>query len=340
MRNARVFVLGLGLAMGLAGIAEAQQRGNMTEEERARRRAEQAQQLQEELQSPSPIEALNSVWIEELTWMEVRDAIVAGKTTAIISTGGIEQNGPYVATGKHNYILQSACEWIARDLGNALCAPILKFVPEGNIEEPSGHMRQAAVADSGGSGWLAMIAGHFGLAAAVKAKEPQIPLWSLMLSTQWLDVVFVPLFVTGIESMEPGRAVSPVTALVTYVVVTPILMWGAYLVSGTFDLPGWFFPLAIGLGAVGLPIVITTAIVQARGQIHFADGPGVEDPDPTPTEEERLEKARPPTEVESWSGVKSLFTWRNTVGGGVMVTALWVVLVLGWILLWRQSATP
>ncbi len=141
MRNARAFALGLGLAMGLAGIAEAQQRGNMTEEERARRRAEQAQQLQEELQSPSPIEALNSVWIEELTWMEVRDAIAAGKTTAIISTGGIEQNGPYVATGKHNYILQSACEWIARDLGDALCAPILKFVPEGNIDEPSGHMR-------------------------------------------------------------------------------------------------------------------------------------------------------------------------------------------------------
>ena len=143
MRKARVLVLGLGLAMGLAGIAEAQQRGrgNMTEEERARRRAEQARELQEELRSPRPIEALNSVWIEELTWLEVRDAIAAGKTTAIISTGGIEQNGPYVATGKHNYILQSACEWIAIDLGNALCAPILKFVPEGNIDEPSGSMR-------------------------------------------------------------------------------------------------------------------------------------------------------------------------------------------------------
>ncbi len=132
MRTTRVFALGLGLAMGLAGIAEAQQRGSMTERER---------RVQEELRSPRPIEALNSVWIEELTWLEVRDAIAAGKTTAIISTGGIEQNGPYVATGKHNYILQSACEWIARDLGNALCAPILKLVPEGNIEEPSGHMR-------------------------------------------------------------------------------------------------------------------------------------------------------------------------------------------------------
>ena len=140
MRSARFVIIVLALAVGLPRVAQAQQR-QMTDQERARRRAEQAPQLQEELRSPRPIEALNSVWIEELTWMEVRDAIAAGKTTAIISTGGIEQNGPYVATGKHNYILQSACEWIARDLGDALCAPILKLVPEGNIEEPSSHMR-------------------------------------------------------------------------------------------------------------------------------------------------------------------------------------------------------
>ena len=87
-----------------------------------------------------PIAALDSVWIEELTWMEVRDAIGEGKTTAIIATGGIEQNGPYVATGKHNYILASACPMLARALGDALCAPIIKLVPEGNIDPPSGHM--------------------------------------------------------------------------------------------------------------------------------------------------------------------------------------------------------
>ncbi|GIW53137.1 MAG: hypothetical protein KatS3mg081_2492 [Gemmatimonadales bacterium] len=107
----------------------------------ARAGAQQERQIEDELKAPRPIEALNSVWIEELTWMEVRDAIAAGKTTVIIPTGGIEQNGPYVATGKHNYILQGACEAIARALGNALCAPIVKFVPEGNIDPPTGHMR-------------------------------------------------------------------------------------------------------------------------------------------------------------------------------------------------------
>jgi creatinine amidohydrolase len=93
--------------------------------------------------APRPIDALNSVWIEELTWMEVRDLIAAGKTTAIIATGGIEPNGPYLATGKHNYVLRGTCEAIARKLGDALCAPIVAFVPEGRIDPPSGHMRSA-----------------------------------------------------------------------------------------------------------------------------------------------------------------------------------------------------
>jgi creatinine amidohydrolase/Fe(II)-dependent formamide hydrolase-like protein len=91
--------------------------------------------------SPRPIEAVDSVFIEELTWMEVRDALKAGKTTVLIPTGGVEQNGPYLATGKHNYILRATTEAIARKLGNALVAPIVPFVPEGNIEPASVHMR-------------------------------------------------------------------------------------------------------------------------------------------------------------------------------------------------------
>jgi hypothetical protein len=47
-----------------------------------------------------------------------------------------------------------------------------------------------------------MIAGHFGLAAAVKAGRPAIPIWTLMLATAWLDVVFVPLYLSGIETVD------------------------------------------------------------------------------------------------------------------------------------------
>ena len=96
---------------------------------------------EDEIVMERPIPALNTIWIEEMTWVEIRDAMADGKTTAIVSTGGIEQNGPYVAMGKHNYVLEAACEGIARKLGDALCAPIIKLVPEGNISPPSGHMR-------------------------------------------------------------------------------------------------------------------------------------------------------------------------------------------------------
>jgi creatinine amidohydrolase len=88
-----------------------------------------------------PLAALDSVWIEELTWMEVRDALKAGKTTVLVPTGGVEQNGPYLATGKHNYVLRATAEAIARKLGNTLVAPIVPFVPEGSIDPPGGHMK-------------------------------------------------------------------------------------------------------------------------------------------------------------------------------------------------------
>lgn len=88
-----------------------------------------------------PIAAGTSLWLEELTTLEIRDRIAAGSTTVIIPTGGIEENGPYLATGKHNLILEGLCPAIAQRLGNALCAPVVKFVPEGDIDPPTGAMR-------------------------------------------------------------------------------------------------------------------------------------------------------------------------------------------------------
>lgn len=81
-----------------------------------------------------------NVYLEELTWVEVREAVRQGKTTAIIPTGGIEQNGPHAVLGKHNYIVRHTAGEIARALGDALVAPVVGFVPEGGIEPPEGHM--------------------------------------------------------------------------------------------------------------------------------------------------------------------------------------------------------
>jgi len=90
--------------------------------------------------TPNPLPPANTVWIEEMTWMDVRDALSAGKRTVIIPTGGVEPNGPWLVTGKHNYVMRANCDAIARELGDALCAPVIELVPEGNIDPPSGHM--------------------------------------------------------------------------------------------------------------------------------------------------------------------------------------------------------
>src|SRR5262245_851350 len=70
--------------------------------------------------------------LEQMTWDEVRDAIKAGKTTIIIPIGGTEQNGPHMVLGKHNYIVTFAAKLMAERLGNALIAPTIQYVPEGN----------------------------------------------------------------------------------------------------------------------------------------------------------------------------------------------------------------
>jgi len=57
-----------------------------------------------------------SVYVEDLTWPEVRDAIASGKTTAIVYTGSTEQNGPHMALSKHNFIAHYVAGRIAQEL--------------------------------------------------------------------------------------------------------------------------------------------------------------------------------------------------------------------------------
>jgi creatinine amidohydrolase len=75
-------------------------------------------------------------YMESMTWTEIRDAIAGGKKVAIIPTGGTEQNGPHMVMGKHNYIVTFAAGLLAQRLGNALIAPTLQYVPEGDYNRP------------------------------------------------------------------------------------------------------------------------------------------------------------------------------------------------------------
>ena len=82
-----------------------------------------------------------SVLIEDLTWTEVRDAIAAGKTTAIYYAASTEQNGPGLALGKHIFIAHYTAQRIAEELGNALVYPTMPYAPAGDPIKKTGHMR-------------------------------------------------------------------------------------------------------------------------------------------------------------------------------------------------------
>jgi creatinine amidohydrolase/Fe(II)-dependent formamide hydrolase-like protein len=93
---------------------------------------------------PAAAMAAPPVFIDELTWMEIRDRMAAGTKSVIIGTAGQEQKGPHMVTGEHKYVLQHTAERIARTLGDALVAPIITYVPEGSWDTPlRGHMAKA-----------------------------------------------------------------------------------------------------------------------------------------------------------------------------------------------------
>jgi creatinine amidohydrolase len=83
----------------------------------------------------------HSVFLEDLTWTELRDRVQSGETTIILPVGGTEQSGPDMALGKHNIRVRILAEKIATALGNTLVAPVLAYVPEGGVSPPTAHMR-------------------------------------------------------------------------------------------------------------------------------------------------------------------------------------------------------
>lgn len=86
-------------------------------------------------------EGPRSVFLEDLTWTEVRADAKAGKSIILVPVGGTEQSGPHIALGKHNARVRVLAGRIAQALGNALVAPVVSYVPEGSIDPPAGHMR-------------------------------------------------------------------------------------------------------------------------------------------------------------------------------------------------------
>ena len=88
------------------------------------------------LSASTPAAAQQQVDMELMTYAEIAEAMRAGKTTALVYNGGTEQRGPHAVLGGHSLIARRASVEIARELGNALVAPVLPFSIAGNHLNP------------------------------------------------------------------------------------------------------------------------------------------------------------------------------------------------------------
>jgi creatinine amidohydrolase len=82
-----------------------------------------------------------SVFLDDMTWTELKASIASGSTTIIIPIGGTEQNGPAMALGKHNVRVKILAQKVAEKLGHTIVAPVVSYVPEGTIDPPMTHMK-------------------------------------------------------------------------------------------------------------------------------------------------------------------------------------------------------
>src|ERR1700752_3809272 len=115
-------LLGVGTIVVAAGVFVVAQQGGQRQppDPRSMGGGDCAQNAYNCKDPPNPLPKVGTVWLEEMTWMDARDALASGKTTVIIPTGGFEPNGPWLALGKHKYLPHANCEGSRRKKGEAL----------------------------------------------------------------------------------------------------------------------------------------------------------------------------------------------------------------------------
>ena len=165
-----------------------------------------------------------SVFLEDLTTAEVSAAIRDGHTTIIIPVGGVEQNGPHMALGKHNTRVKVLAGRVAQQLGNAIVAPVVAYVPEGNIAPPTEHMRFAgtisvpeaafkSILEGAARGFkqhgfrdIVLLGDHGGYQGALKAVAAN-------LNRDWAKSISGAAPPQGAKAPMVGRAVDAVTSV-------------------------------------------------------------------------------------------------------------------------------
>lgn len=92
---------------------------------------------------PVQLLAAPGVFLEDLTTAELQVKVQHGTHVVLVPIGGTEQNGPHMVIGKHNARVRALSALIAQELGNAVVAPVVAYVPEGSVNPPVAHMRFA-----------------------------------------------------------------------------------------------------------------------------------------------------------------------------------------------------
>lgn len=101
-------------------------------------------------------------------------------------------------------------------------------------------------------------------------------------------------------------------------------------------LPDWFFPGAIALLIVGLPIILATALVQSAAALPSSESAGFESTAGFESASMIPELATPPeaeatTAAEVAAVAKSWLTWNRAILGGVLAFAAWGVIVTAYM---------
>lgn len=76
-----------------------------------------------------------SVFLEDMTTNELKDKIAKGCPVALIFSASTEQTGPHVALGKHIFRARAYGEALAREIGDAVVAPVLPFAPVNGLSK-------------------------------------------------------------------------------------------------------------------------------------------------------------------------------------------------------------
>ncbi|MEN8374196.1 MAG: hypothetical protein ABFS34_01975 [Gemmatimonadota bacterium] len=99
------------------------------------------------------------------------------------------------------------------------------------------------------------------------------------------------------------------------------------VLTSVLRLPDWFPAVGLGMLVVGLPIVLATAIAQARSLSSRAE-PGIS---PARAGAEATQPASSPPRPLFPASVGKLLTWKNAIGVGILAFAAWGVFAAAWV---------